>query len=88
MNYCELVMFTYLRYLGVSEVSGELFEDPDGSLNGELAGVLQGGHQKVEELRPLVGEVPLRDGRDGVGHGRTNLPKQKSISLARWARVA
>ena len=81
-------MCAYLRYLGVSEVSGELFEDPDGSLNCELAGVLQGGHQKVEELRPLVGEVPLRDGRDGVGHGRTNLPKQKPISLAAWVRVA
>lgn len=58
----------YMRNLSVCEVPGELLENSDGTLNSELVGVLQGCHQDVEELGPLVREVPLGDGRDRIGH--------------------
>jgi len=43
-----------------------------------LIGVLQGRHQKVEEFRPLVGEVPLGYGGDGVGHRGAHLEVAKT----------
>ena len=67
-----------MRNLSVCEVPGELLENSDGTLNSELVGVLQGCHQDVEELGPLVREVPLGDGRDRIGHWRSNLNSLKS----------
>jgi len=63
----------YMWNLSVCEVSGKLLEYSDCALNSKLVGVLQGGHQDVEELRPLVRKVPLGNSRYRVGNGGANL---------------
>jgi len=65
----------YMWNLSVCEVSGKLLEYSDCALNGKLVGVLQGGHQEVEELGPLVRKVPLGNGRYCVGDRGANLKR-------------
>ncbi len=64
---------TYMWNLSVREVSGKLLEYSDCALNSKLVGVLQGGHQDVKELGPLVRKVPLSNGRYCVGDRGANL---------------
>ena len=65
----------HVGYLRLREVPGELLEHPDRALDPELVLLLEAGDQLVEDVRPLLGPVPLGDGGDRVGDGRTDLTK-------------
>lgn len=74
--------------VGVVHVRGDEVEAAEGAGDAVGGGALaDGAHERAGELRPLLGPVPLGDGRDRHAHRRADLPGRVAQALRSLVRA-